>query len=148
MSCTTSQRGSRGKRGAHRHQRARPGEAEHVARLEDLGRQFGRRTPERRAQRVVVLLRRVHHDAMTQSERGAHPHPEVEVDLAVGVDLDPHEPRRQRAVDQRATLKRLSPSDAAMSLLLSLEVVAPGDGRREHERRRPGALLQCHETAS
>ena len=45
----------------------------------------------------------------------------------------------------RATLKRLSPSDGGdVALALAVEVVAPGDGRREHERGGPGALLQCH----
>ena len=106
--------------------------------VDDLTEEPGGDTAKRSAQLHEVLLGRVDDETATKLEVGGEPDREVEIDLALVVQLDPHQAAAARMVEDARHLEATE-AELLRDLALrgALEVVAAGDGRCQNRSRRP-----------
>ena len=125
-------------RRGHRFERARPGHPEDVVAVDDLAEQPGRDSAKRGAQLHEVLLGGVDDETAPKLEVGGEPDREVEIDLALVVQLDPHQAAAAGLVEDARDLEATE-AELLRDLALrgALDVVAAGDGRCQNRSRRP-----------
>ena len=125
-------------RRCHRLERARPGEPEDVVAADDLAEQPGRDTAKRGAQLQEVLLGRVDDETAAKLEVGGEPDREVEIYLALVVQLYPHQAAAARLVEDARDLEATE-AEFLRNLALggALDVVTAGDGRCQNRSRGP-----------
>jgi hypothetical protein len=91
-----------------------------------------------------VVVRGVHDDRVLQSEPVLQPGRQLDVDLALMADLDAHQPAVACGVEQPGDLEPAQPELVGdLDLRTAVEVIAAGDGGREHDLGGPGELV-CH----
>ena len=140
--------GETGERGGHGADRPGPRQPQDVLARDDLAEQVGGRAAQLLAQRGRMALGGVDHQRVAQPERLLQPAGQVDVDGTRVTDLDPHQTARARRLDQPGDLE---PAELELlgdvDLGPAVDVVAPGDGGREHELGRPAvevSLVHLH----